>query len=83
MNQLPDNHYVWGYPDLTKVYYTYEQGNDNEGNQQRMDFIHWYDSQLHTMAELKAIQMLMGHYDELTVVEMKNNEQEAPATSPA
>jgi hypothetical protein len=26
INQLPDNHYVWGYPDPTRVYYTYEQG---------------------------------------------------------
>jgi hypothetical protein len=31
INRLPDNHYVWGYPDPTRVYYTYEQ---------RMDFIH-------------------------------------------
>ena len=46
MNQLPDNHYVWGYPDPTKVYYTCEQGNNNGGNQQRMDFIHWYDHTL-------------------------------------
>jgi hypothetical protein len=61
-----------------------EQGNhkvetENDDNQQRRDFIYWYDSQLHTMAEFKAIQMLMGQYDELTV-EMGGHEQEAPAT---
>jgi hypothetical protein len=84
INKLPDEHYVWGYPDPTNTYYMQEQGNhkvetENDDNQQRRDFIHWYDSQLHTMAEFKAIQMLMGQYDELTA-EMGGHEQEAPAT---
>ncbi len=82
INRLPDNHYVWGYPAPTRVHYTYEQGNDNGDCQQRMDFIHWYDSQLHNMAEMKTMQMLMGHYDGLTV-EMEANDQEAPETSQA
>jgi hypothetical protein len=81
INKLPDEHYVWGYPDPTNTYYMQEQGNhkvetENDDNQQKRDFIHWYDSQLHTMAEFKAIQMLMGHYDELTA-EMGGHEQEA------
>jgi hypothetical protein len=61
INRLPDNHYVWGYPDPTRVYVTYEQDNDNGGSQQRIDFIQWYDSQLHNTAEMKAMQMLMGY----------------------
>ena len=32
INQLPDNHYVWGYPDPTRVYYTYEQGDKWESD---------------------------------------------------
>ena len=52
----------------------------NKDDKQRVDFIHWYDSQLHTMAEFKAIQMLMGYHDELTT-EMEGNEQEAQTTS--
>jgi hypothetical protein len=83
MNQLPNNHYVWGYPDPTRVYYTYEQGDKWEGTtndeyQHKKDFIQWYDSQLHNMTEMKAMQMLMGYYDELTEG-TEANDQEAPA----
>ena len=35
--------------------------------------MHWYDIQLHTMAELKTIQMMMRPYDELTM-EVKETE---------
>ena len=66
MNQLPDNHYVWGYPDPSRVYYTYEQGNKWKATNNERDFMHWYDIQLHTMAELKTIQMMMRPDDELT-----------------
>jgi hypothetical protein len=49
VNQLPDNHYVWGYPDPTRVYYTYEQGDKwentkNDEYQHKRDFIRWYDN---------------------------------------
>jgi hypothetical protein len=47
-----------------------------------MDFLHWYDSQLRNMAEMKTMQMLMGHYDGLTG-EIEANDQEALATSQA
>jgi hypothetical protein len=82
INQLPDNRYVWGYPDPTRVYYTYEQGDKwesttNDEYQRKRDFIQWYDKQLHNMAEMKAMQMLMGHYGELTEG-IEANEQEAP-----
>jgi hypothetical protein len=53
---------------------------ENDGGKQRRELIHWYDSQLHTMAEFKAIQMLMGYYDEL-ITEMEGNEQEAQTPS--
>ncbi len=56
-----------GYPDPTRVYYTYEQGDKWEATTDERDFMQWYDNQLHNMAEMKAIQMLMGHYDELTM----------------
>jgi hypothetical protein len=81
MNHLPDNHYVWGYPDPTNTYYGADEVLiGNKEDKQRVDFIQWYDNQLHTMAEIKAIQMLMGYYDELTT-EMEDNEQEAQTTS--
>jgi hypothetical protein len=67
INQLPDNHYVWGYPDPTRVHYTYEQGNKWEATNDERDFIHWYDSQLHTMAELKELQRVLEPYNELTM----------------
>jgi hypothetical protein len=81
MNHLSDNHYVWGYPDPTNAYYGADKvATGNNEDKQRMDFIHWYDNQLHTMAEFKAIQMLMGYYDELTT-EMEGNEQETQTPS--
>jgi hypothetical protein len=81
MNHLPDNHYVWGYPDPTNTYYGADKvAKENNGDKQRVDLIYWYDSQLHTMAEFKTIQMLMGYYDELTT-EMEGNEQEAQTPS--
>ncbi len=85
MNQLPDHHYVWGYPDPTRVYYTYEQEDKREDttnneSQHKRDFIQWYDNQLHNTAEMKAMQMLMGYYDGLTG-EIEANDQEALATS--
>jgi hypothetical protein len=56
MNHLPDNHYVWGYPDRTNTYYGADKfGTENNGDKQRVDFIHWYDNQLHLMAEFKTI----------------------------
>ncbi len=58
------------------------EGTNREWTSYTGMIIHWYDSQLHTMAEMKEMQMLIGHYDELTM-EMEDNEQEAPATSPA
>jgi hypothetical protein len=77
MSHLPDNHYMWGYPDPTNTYYDADEfATENNGDKQRVDFIHWYDNQLHTMAEFKAIRMLMGYYDGLTT-EMESNEQEA------
>ncbi len=81
MNHLPDNHYEWGYPDPTNTYYGADKVvTGNNEDKQRVDFIHWYDNQLHTMAEFKAIQMLMGCYDELTT-EMEGQEQEAQTPS--
>ena len=77
MNHLPDNHYVWGYPDPTNTYYNADKvATEDDGEGQRVDFIHWYDSQLHTMAEFKAIQMIMGYYDEFTA-EMEGDEHES------
>jgi hypothetical protein len=77
MNQLPDNHYVWGYPDPTNTYYNADKvATEDDGEGQRVDFIHWYDSQLHTIAEFKAIQMIMGYYDVFTV-EKEDDEHEA------
>jgi hypothetical protein len=83
MNRLPDNHYVWGYADPTRVYYTYEQGEKwedttNDEYQHKRDFIQWYDCQLQNMAEMKAMQMLMGYYDELTEC-IEANDQEVLA----
>jgi hypothetical protein len=77
MNQLPDNHYVLRYPDPTRAYYTYEQGDKweettNDEYQHKRDFIQWNDNQLYNME----------HYDGLTV-EMEANYQEALATSQA
>jgi hypothetical protein len=75
MSYLPDSHYVWGYSDPTNTYYGADKvATENNGDKQRVDFIRWYDSQLHTMAEFKAIQMLMRHDDELTA---EGHEQEA------
>ena len=80
MNQLPDNHYVWGYPDPSRVYYTYEQGNKWKATTNERDFMHWYDIQLHTMAELKTIQMMMRPDDELTM-EVKETEESSSVES--
>ncbi len=72
---------MWGYPDPTNTYYGADKvATENNGDKQKVDFIHWYDSQLHIMAEFKAIQMLMGYHDELTT-EMEGNEKEAQTTS--
>ena len=77
MNHLPDNHYVWGYPDPTNTYYNADKvATEDDEKGQRVDFIHWYDSQLHTMAEFKAIQMIMGYHDEFTA-EMEGDEHES------
>ncbi len=41
MNHLPDNHYVWGYPDPTNTYYgANEVVTINKEDKQRVDFIH-------------------------------------------
>jgi hypothetical protein len=66
INTLPDNHYVWGYLDPTKAYYGDEHSVEpgSKVNKGRIDFINWYDMQIHNMAEIKATQFLMEYYNE-------------------
>ncbi len=66
INNLPGDHYAWGYQDPTRAYYG---GEHNEGQQGRNEFIKWYDMQIHNMAEIKATQFLMEYYGWPTVDE--------------
>ncbi len=75
INNLPNDHCIWGYLDPTKAFYAMKNNAETENNEnrERTDFINWYDGQLHNMAEIKAIQYIMENYEERTVETRSNN----------
>jgi hypothetical protein len=76
MNNVPDDHYVWGYLDPIKAYYANENNAEAESNENkaRTDFINWYDGQLHN---------IMENYEERTVETRSNNANPEDWNSPS